>query len=275
MKGWSVSFDPGGSGWLQEGAGVSEIKILEGAEEFAMGEGPVGALLVHGFTGSPQSMRPVGEYLAARGIAVTAPRLPGHGTTWQDLNTRTAEEWAETVETSFHHLASQTEEVFVVGLSFGAALALDLVARHPEDVSGIVTLGGIVFTKDPRRFLAPVIARLAPSLPGISNDIADPAGREIAYDRIPTRAAQGMLRFIKKAQRALPQINAPILIMHGRKDHTVHPSNATYIHDHIGSSDKELAWLERSYHVITLDYDRDHVLERTHGFIERRAKNAL
>jgi carboxylesterase len=254
---------------------VSELKVLEGAEEFAFGEGPVGALLIHGFTGSPQGMRGLGDYLAARGIAVAAPRLPGHGTTWEDLNTRNGEEWAQTVETSFHHLASQTEEVFVVGLSFGAALALDLVARHQEEISGVVTLAGMVFTKDPRRHLAPVIARLTASLPGVGNDIADPEGKEIAYDRIPTRGTLAMLRFIKKAQAAVPQITAPILVMHAHQDHTVHPSNAQFIHDHVASTDKQLVWFERSYHVITLDLERDQVFENTYRFIKERAKNAL
>jgi carboxylesterase len=254
---------------------VTEIKVLEGAEEFAMGSGPVGALLVHGFTGSPQSMRPLGEYLAAKGIAVAAPRLPGHGTTWQDLNTRTGIEWSDTVETSFKHLASQTEEIFVVGLSFGTALSLNLAADHPDEISGIVTLAGMVYTKDPRRFLAPVIARLLPSLPGVSNDIADPEGRELAYDRVPTRATLSLLKTIKEAQRALPRIKAPILVMHGRNDHTVHPSNAPFIIDRIGSEDKELVWLEKSYHVITLDFDKDHVFERTYNFIKEHATHAI
>lgn len=254
---------------------MSELKVLPGAEEFAFGEGPVGALLVHGFTGSPQSMRGLGEYLAGRGIAVAGPRLPGHGTTWQDLNTRTGEEWIQTVETSFHHLASQTEEVFVVGLSFGGTLALDLVSRHQEEISGLVTLAGMVFSKDPRRHLAPVVSRLIASLPGVSNDVADPEAREIAYDRTPTRAANAVLRFTRRAQAAVPQITTPALVMHARQDHTVHPSNAQYIYDNIASTDKELVWFERSFHVITVDYEKDEVFERTFNFIKDRAKNAL
>ncbi|MEA2499521.1 MAG: carboxylesterase [Actinomycetota bacterium] len=254
---------------------MSELQVLPGAEEFAFGEGPVGALLVHGFTGSPQSMRTLGEYLSERGIAVVGPRLPGHGTTWQDLNTRTGEEWMQTVETAFHHLASQTEEVFVVGLSFGGTLAIDLVARHQDEVAGLVTLAGMVFSKDPRRHLAPVVSRLVASLPGLSNDVADPEGKEIAYDRTPTRAAHAVLRFARRAQAALPQITTPTLVMHARQDHTVHPSNAQYIHDRIGSTDKELVWFDRSYHVITVDYEKDQVFERTFNFIKEHSKHAL
>lgn len=260
---------------LGGGFKVSELEVLEGCEEFAFGEGPVGALLVHGYTSSPQNMRDLGRYLADRGIAVAAPRLPGHGTTWEDLNTRTMAEWLDAVETSFEHLGSQTEEVFLVGLSFGAALVLDLAARHPERVAGVVTLAGFVITKDPRRHLAPLIARLTPSLPGVGNDIADPEGREIVYDRLPTSATRQMLRMIDRARDALPRVTCPVLVMHSRNDHTVPPINADYIHDHVGSSDKQLVWYERSYHVITLDYDKHDVYERTLRFIKEKSSHAV
>ena len=254
---------------------MSELKILEGCEEFVFGEGPVGALLVHGFTGSPQGLRALGEHLAAQGIAIAGPRLPGHGTTWEDLATRSSDEWRETVETSFDHLSSQVDEVFLVGLSFGGALCLDLAARRADDVAGIVTLAGMVFSKDPRRFLAPVIKRITASIPGVGNDIADPAGKEIVYTRVPTKAADQVLAYVKRAKDALPWVTSPILVMHGRNDHTVHPSNAGYIYEHVGSTDKELLWLERSYHVVTLDYDKDVVADRTLGFIKEHAKNAV
>jgi carboxylesterase len=136
-------------------------------------------------------------------------------------------------------------------------------------------LAGMVFTKDPRRFLAPAIARLTASIPGVGNDIADPEGREIAYDRVPTKATLAMLRYIKKAQASLPQIKTPILVMHAHQDHTVHPNNAQWIYDHVSSKDKQLVWFERSYHVITLDLERDQVFENTYNFIKERAKHAL
>ena len=146
---------------------MSELKILEGCEEFAFGEGPVGALLVHGFTGSPQGLQGLGRAPRRprhRGCRSSTPRPWNH---LGGLSTRTADEWRDTVETSFDHLASQVEEVFLVGLSFGAALSLDLAARRSDEVAGIVTLAGMVFTKDPRRFLAPVIKRVTASLPGV------------------------------------------------------------------------------------------------------------
>lgn len=246
-------------------------QVLEGAEEFSLGEGPVGALLVHGFTGSPQGLRGLGEYLAERGIAVEGIRLPGHGTTWEDLNLRRPQEWVGAVEQGFAKVSADRAKTFVVALSFGAALAIDFCARHPDDVAGLVTLAGMVHTKDPRRFLAPLIKRLTKSVAGVGNDIADPAMRELAYDRLPTAAAHHMLRFLRGARASLPSVHCPLLVVHSRNDHTVEPSNARAIIDGAASEDKHLVWLTNSYHVITLDVDRQEVFERTYEFIRARS----
>lgn len=250
------------------------IKTLEGAEGYSLGNGRVGALFCHGFSSSPQNMRFLAEYLAERGIAVRAPLLPGHGTTWEDLNTKTDQDWFSTIETTFHEMGAEHDEVFLVALSFGAALALDLAARYPDKVAGIVTLAGFIASNDPRRFLAPAIRRLAKSLPGVGNDIADPEHKEIVYDRVPTNAAYYVLKQLKRTRLGLPSVTAPILVMHGRQDHTVPAFNAQLIYDTVGSTDKELVWLERSYHVVTLDHDREELFERTYRFITDHSKIA-
>jgi len=130
-------------------------------------------------------------------------------------------------------------------------------------------------SKDPRRFLAPVIKLLVQSLPGVGNDIADPSMREIVYDRVPVRAAASMLRFSGTVRSELESVTSPLLIIHSRNDHTAHPDNAEVIHSSVSSGDKKIEWLERSYHVITIDYDRDRVAELTTNFIRDRAKHAL
>lgn len=249
--------------------------LIPGTEEFTFPGGRTSVLMIHGFTGSPQGLRPLGELLAEGGLSVTGVRLPGHGTTWQDLNTKTSADWVRAAEDGYAAAAADKDEVFIVALSFGAALAIDFAARNPDSVAGLVTLAGFVRTGDPRRFLAPVIPFLTKSLPGVANDIADPDGREIAYDRFPTAAGRSMIRFIRRARSRLPDVRCPILVMHGRNDHTVEPFNATTIYESAGSIDKELVWCERSYHVITLDYDRAEVNKRTYEFIAKRARNPL
>src|SRR5688500_9740643 len=166
---------------------VQELKVLEGAEEFSLGQGPTGVLLVHGFTGSPDSLRPVGDFLAGKGFGCFGVRLPGHGTTWEDLGTRTSEEWVDAVEVAYQKMLTEHDEVFVVGLSFGAALTLDLAARH-QDIPGIVSIAGFLLTKDPRRVLAPLLSKVLKTVPGVGNDICDPNGRELCYDKVPTAA---------------------------------------------------------------------------------------
>lgn len=248
------------------------MKILEGAEGYSLGQGPVGALFCHGFSSSPQNMRLLADHLVEKGITVRAPLLPGHGTTWEDLNTKSNTDWFSTIEGAFYELSADCDEVFLVALSFGAALTLDLAARYPDRVAGIVTMAGFVASNDPRRFLSPVIRKVVKSLPGVGNDIANPDLKEIVYDRIPTNAAYQVLRQLKRARLAMPSVTAPILVMHGRGDHTVPASNAQMIYDTVGSTDKELVWLERSYHVVTLDHDRDEVAERTYRFIAEHSK---
>lgn len=256
---------------------MQHLAVLEGAEEFEFGTGrsPVAALLVHGFTGSPQSMRPLGQYLGDKGLDVAGVRLPGHGTTWEDLNARRAEEWIEAAEDAFHQLSASKQKVFLVGLSFGSAICLDICARYPDAVAGFVGLAPFLFTKDPRRFFTPIIRRVAKSVPGVGNDIFDPDQRELAYDRFPVAAGHLMLRYTKRVLSELEAIRNPVLLIHSRNDHTAHPSNSQVIHDRISSEDKELVWLERSYHVITLDVDRDDVYRRTFEFIDERAGRGI
>ncbi|MDP9068964.1 MAG: alpha/beta fold hydrolase [Actinomycetota bacterium] len=250
-----------------------ELEIREGAEEFTLGSGPVGALLIHGFTGSPKSMRGLGEHLAEKGLSVRGIRLPGHGTSWEELNLKNADDWVQALDTEFLDFSAEHEEVFLVGLSFGAALAIDCAVRRPDQVAGVVAIAPFLFTKDPLRFAAPVVGKVLKSFPGVGNDICEPGQDELCYDRLPVRAVPHMLRFAARAKRLLPSLRVPILTMHSRNDHTAPPEASQVIVDQAGSTDKEVVWFERSYHVITMDHDRHEVFERTYDFITKRVKH--
>ena len=106
------------------------MPVMPGAEPYSHDGGPVGVLLCHGFTGSPQSLRPWAEYLADAGLSVSLPRLPGHGTTWQEMARTRWEDWYAEVDRGFEDLAKRASEVFVMGLSLGACLALRLAEVH-------------------------------------------------------------------------------------------------------------------------------------------------
>ena len=252
-----------------------ELQIREGAEEFSLGTGRTGALLIHGFTGSPYSMRGLGEYLAENGLSVRGVRLPGHGTSWEDLNLKTADDWVQALDGEFRDFASAHDEVFLVGLSFGATLSLDLAVRRPDRVAGVVALAPFLMSKDPLRVAAPFVGRLLKSFPGIGNDICEPGQDELCYDRLPLKAAPHVLKVAARVRGLLPSLQVPILTMHGRQDHTAPPQGSELIMEKAASEDKELVWLERSYHVVTLDYDRQEVFERTLRFIKERSAGGV
>jgi carboxylesterase len=128
-----------------------------------------------------------------------------------------------------------------------------------------------MFSKDPRVKLAPLFGRFPLKLKGIYDDIADPDQHEVGYNRVPTMAAASMLKFQARVMSKLADVRVPVLLFASRQDHTVHPTNSPYILEHISSTDKELVWLERSYHVATLDYDKDLIVERTNTFIKEHS----
>ena len=114
---------------------------MPGAEPFSAPGGPHGALVVHGFTGTPQSMRGLAEAFAAAGYAVELPLLPGHGTSVDDMATTTFADWSEAVARAYEELAARCDLVVVAGLSMGATLATWLAVRHPE-IAGLVVING-------------------------------------------------------------------------------------------------------------------------------------
>ena len=245
---------------------------MEGAEPFGFeGDNPeTGVLVVHGFTSTPQSVRPWAEHLAKSGWTVLAPRLPGHGTTLADFAGSKASDWVGEAEMSLDGLFEHCSKVFLCGMSMGGTVVLDLAARHGDRVAGVVAINPSVYSEDPRARLAPLLGRLPFSVKAIGNDIADPSGRELCYPRTPLRVAAQLLALQDEVKARLPQVHAPLLLFGSRQDHVVPPGNTSYVAEHVSSKDVEVVWLERSFHVATLDYDAPMIFERTTEFIAKR-----
>jgi len=239
-------------------------RVIAGAEAFRFDGGPLGILLQHGFTGCPASMRPFGEWLAARGVTVVAPRLPGHGTSWEDLGRTTWLDWERESEGALIDLAARCSTVVVVGLSMGAAMVLHLGAKHPDKVSGVVAINPIVRRPDLR--LVPVARLFMRSRKGLGNDIKRPGQNEIVYDRVPVRAAGELGKLIRVTDRELPSLRSPLVVFSSIEDHTVKPANSRRVIERAGSEQKELIRLANSYHVATLDYDAETIFDRTLSF---------
>jgi carboxylesterase len=227
----------------------------------------VGVLLCHGFTGSPVSLRPWGEYLADQGYAVEVPLLPGHGTTWQEMNRTSWQQWYGEVERAFDQLRTENDQVVVGGLSMGAAMALLLAANRGPEVSGVVSVNVSVDNKDPRRFALPVIMRLMPSFPGISDDIKKEGVSEHGYPRLPLRAAHSLLGLYKELQPLLPRVDQPLQVFCSRTDHVADPGSHRMVLDRVSSREVHEVFLDDSFHVATLDNDAPKIFEESAAFI--------
>ncbi len=245
------------------------VRIKPGAEPIRFDGGPIGALLLHGFTGSPASMRPLGAFLAAHGVAVSGPRLPGHGTSIDDLATTTWEQWFAEAEAALTELESRASAVICVGLSMGGALAVHMATRHHARLRGLVVINPYVH--DPRLAVAPVGRLFTRSVKGVVNDIKKPGQDEVGYERIPTRVLPSLNRLLKSAAADLPRIRLPLLVFSSPEDHTVKPANAQLFLDRAGSVDKEIVRLANSYHVATLDHDAPAIFDRILAFATRVA----
>lgn len=242
--------------------------LIAGAEPYSAEGGPHGALVLHGFTSNPGSMRGLAEAFAASGFAVELPRLPGHGTTVEDMMTTGWDDWSAEVESSFERLSSRVDRVVVAGLSMGGSLAAWLATRHPE-IAGLVFINPAA---EPSPDLRAAVQQLADDgqtiMEGIGSDIADPDAEETAYAGTPVEPLLSMLDGIAGFQDGLAGVTAPALIMTSAEDHVVPASSSDHLAGALGGPVERLT-LERSYHVATLDHDRDLLAEAAVAFARR------
>lgn len=240
---------------------------------FALGEGDVGVLLLHGFTGAPTEVRGLGEHLAAAGLRVSAPLLPGHGGHHRDLEATTRQDWRAAALGALQDLQARCRRVVVVGQSMGGLLALTLAADH--EVAGVVALAPALLPARiawlthlplPLRYLAKHEERRP--------DLVD---RERLIDvwsnsHTPVRVVPEVLRLARETGVALPRITAPLLVVQGAHDKTVRPASAHRVLQGVSSVDKELLWLERSGHIVAVDAERHTVWARVAAFVDRTTR---
>lgn len=244
------------------------MDILPGAEPFSHDGGKVGVLLCHDYTGSPQSLRGWAEQLAERGYTVRLPRLPGHGTTWQDLNRTRWTDWFGQVEQSYAELSQRCEQVFCAGLSMGGLLATRLAQVHPE-VAGLVLVNPIYAHDNKALRLLPVLKYLVPSMPGVAGDIREPGSTELAYDRNPLKAMHSQTRLWRIVAAGLPALTTPVLLLRSIEDHVVPAMSGDLFLSRVGSPDVTEIRLTDSYHVATLDFDAQRIIDESVAFFER------
>lgn len=246
---------------------------LEGDD--ATGE-VIGIVLVHGFTGTPYEMRYLGEHLAREGFRVRGPLLPGHGATLEELDRTTWRDWADAVEREADAMRGRCARVAVVGQSLGGLLALHVGSRRP-DLAAIGTLAAPLW-------LPPLAARVAAStqrglLRGVraipklgGSDVRDRRVRaeNPCNPAIPTRALGHLLAFMRIVDDELPRVAPPVLVLHGAQDHTAPVACAARIAARTRA--QRVRILRRSYHLISVDVERDIVAAEVARFVRRAAR---
>jgi carboxylesterase len=247
------------------------VGVLPGAEPFTADGGPVGVVVSHGFTGTPQSMRPWAAELAAAGFAVELPLLPGHGTTWQDMNTTRWPDWYGAIEQAFDRLRDRCEQVFAAGLSMGGTLVLRLAEQRGHQVAGLVVVNpSLASERLDVRYALPLLRRFVPSLAGIGSDIAKPGVTELAYDRTPLKALHSLSQLWRITRADLGRITAPVLLYRSETDHVVEPLSGRLLRGSTRAGLVDERVLARSYHVATLDHDAPEIFAGSIDWIKNQ-----
>lgn len=251
------------------------MQAIPDTEPYSADGGPVGVVVCHGFTGTPASMRPWAEHLAAAGYTVRLPLLPGHGGSWQETNRTRWNDWYGAIEAAYRELAGRCETVFGCGLSMGGTLVTRLAERHPDGLAGLVLVNPAFGTKRFDARLAAYISWAVRSRPAIGGDIKKPGVVEPAADRTPVAAFASLYRLWKLTVADLGQVRAPILMYRSREDHVVDPLSAQLLKGGAVNTDIREVVLEDSYHVATLDNDAPKIFDGSVSFIESLAGSAL
>ena len=242
--------------------------ILPGAEPFLFEGNDTGVLVIHGFTGSTQSMRPLGEALNRAGFTVSGPRLAGHGVSPEAMARTGARDWVASVEAAYADLRARTARVFVTGLSMGATLTLYMAGMHGADIAGAIPINGLVRLDSPDMAAITFAAGMPATVPGIGSDIKKPGVRELAYAEVPVPCFAEIHALSSVTHALLPRAVCPMLIVTSREDHVVPPENGDFMAARLGSSRIERLALENSYHVATIDNDAGLIAEQSIRFIK-------
>lgn len=248
------------------------------------GRPDAGVLCIHGFTGTPFEMRYLGQRLSERGYTAVGPTLPGHGTRVEDLDATTWRDWYQGVAQAFDALRVECAQVAVVGQSLGGLLALYLAAERGDDMVAVVSLAtplwlfplarSVVWATRPEHPLGDRAGRALRRLPKIGgSDLRDREmkRRNPCYQTIPLRALHELVAFMGEVEGSLPRVRVPTLVMHARQDHTAPYASSERIAARVAAGVVRHRPLDRSYHLIAVDVERDLVAGEVAGFLDATA----
>ncbi len=243
-------------------------------EPFYLNGGSTGIMLIHGFTGAPPEMRLIGDYLHDRGITVSAPMLPGHGTYVEEMNQYKWTDWVAHTRQTLTELKSVCDLVFVAGLSLGSLVTLNLAAED-KDLAGAVLFAPSIKLTSRLIHLTPIlkyfIQKVKKPLDQYANQAAD--RQEWTYNERPMAGAHELLRIIRHTRTILQKVKCPLLIVDGAKDEIIDTACSRYVYDRVASAEKEILTLPESGHCLTIDGEWEMAAEKTFQFVDRYKKD--
>jgi carboxylesterase len=244
-------------------------------EPLVIGGNTYGILLLHGFTSGPHEMRPVSDALIDKGYSILLPLLPGHGSTARDLLECTWYDWFNGAKEALYQLKKKCTKIIVIGQSMGGTLALHLAAHY--QLEGVVAIAPGLFFKEKKTMFLPIVSKFFRYRNKINGpDIHDEQERikqkPYSYEKTPLKAAYQLKLMFEHVMDDLPEIKAPTLLIHSTQDHVIDYKSSEYIYDKISSEQKKLLTLNESYHVLTLDLEKDLVLTEIKKFIAEAFK---
>lgn len=234
---------------------------------FEAKKGGTGILLLHGLTGTPSEVQPLGDYLAEKGYSVLGPWLKGHDTNPRDLARTRWQDWAESAREALEELRGRCPKVFVGGLSMGADQALHLASHFP--VAGVISMAAPLRIPDFRFNGIAFFRFLQWRTSSLTGGILDPqAPPHRTYPYVATKSLYELKKLMDHVREDLPYVTAPALVVQGRRDSMVPPANGEWVHRALGSKIKHLLYLDRSDHVVTMDYEKGVLFEKVLKFIQ-------
>lgn len=230
------------------------------------------AILIHGFTGTPNDLRELAKFLVGNSVSVKVPLLAGHGRHWVDLEKTSYFDWWKTIDDEVKQAMGKYSRIFLIGYSFGANLALDMAARYPQSITGVVSLGISVFLK--REWLIKLSLPLCHFFLKryrkmyIKKEHLPAYEESGAYAMVSTKSVYDFYYFIKHyTKHELPKVKAPVLIIHSRDDAITHPLSSQFIYDHLGTQRKELVYLDDVNHNPISSERRNLIFGRINQFV--------
>ena len=243
--------------WSADGSGVNK---------------EIGVVLVHGYTGSPSSMRPWAEYLNQQGYTVRVPLLPGHGTKPEDLSEIKWQQWPEKIESELDELRKNCTKIFICGFSMGGGTTLHVATKRSDKIAGIILVNPMIHLPFIGTKLAYLLSRIKKYRSSAGDDIKRPGVTQGGYEVMSTEGIYQILQMLKYTRANLHRVSVPMQLFHSVDDHTLPVSNTEIVMERVGSLSKERIELTNSFHVATLDYDAEVIFENSRMFIERNTR---